>query len=207
MSVLIVGSEGSMGKRYQAILKYLNRKFICVDKQNTLNEVSTAAQKSQGIIIATPTHTHGDLIRQFAMLGKPILCEKPITKDPQELKDIITDLKTWGSPFRMMMQYEMLIDRSTIGPSHYDYFKHGSDGLIWDCMQIIALARAKLELREESPVWSCKINGKTLSLAHMDAAYIGYVQKWFQSPRQDLGYIESVHQKVLDAEKKAKNVH
>lgn len=207
MSILIIGSEGSMGKRYQAILRYLNRSFVCADKQMSGGEMLIAAQRSEGIIIATPTDTHGELIKCLAPLSKPILCEKPIDKDPDQFHEIMEALKAFDTPFRMMMQYEMLISTDSIGHSHYDYFRHGNDGLYWDCMQIIALARGSISIRESSPVWSCKINGKPLNLAHMDAAYIGYVQKWFNKPSQNLAYLEDIHQKVRETEKKSLNVH
>lgn len=206
MSVLIIGSEGSMGKRYQSILRFLGKSFMCVDLHNKNTDYEYMHRRASGFIVATPTGTHHSIIKSLAPNRKPILCEKPVTKSPAEFTDMKVALMENKTPFRMMMQYEMLVGKSRIGPTFYDYFRHGNDGLIWDCMQIIALARGKVELRENSPIWMCKINGQMLSLSHMDAAYIGYVQKWFNDPSQDLGYLTAIHQKVQDSEKKASNV-
>jgi len=94
-----------------------------------------------------------------------------------------------------------LAGKNRIGRSHYDYFRHGNDGLVWDCLQIIALARSAPLLRETSPMWSSMINGKALNIAHMDAAYMAYVQAWFKYPAQDMGEIIGIHEKVDAFEK------
>jgi hypothetical protein len=202
MNILIVGSEGSMGKRYQAILKYLGHNPVCADLGTSNNELIDKAMGSGGVIIATPTHTHTDIIRLVAPTRKPILCEKPVCKDPEELRGVLELVQTFGTPFAMMMQYKELAHRDTIGPSMYNYFRHGNDGLIWDCFQVIALARGTVNLGEDSPVWACKINGKTLNLSHMDSAYISYVQKWLKNPDfHDHTEIQRMHEKVAAAER------
>ena len=38
MSVLIIGANGSMGKRYQTILKTMGRTFSCIDKDDPIPE-------------------------------------------------------------------------------------------------------------------------------------------------------------------------
>lgn len=202
MSTLILGSNGSMGKRYQAILRYLGRPFHGIDLATDASSVSSAIESAQSYIIATPTETHLDFVRRLAPLGKPILCEKPLAKTQVDLEQFFELLASYReTPFRMMLQYEMLIRPDRIGGSFYDYFRHGNDGLVWDCLQIIGLARGKIELRETSPVWACKINGQTLNSGDMDAAYIAYVQKWFKKPAQSLDFLADMHKKALKLEK------
>lgn len=201
MSVLLIGSEGSMGKRYQAILRYLKRDFLCVDRNHTIDEISEIAKRCSGYIIATPTHTHCNYIRLLMGQKKPILCEKPITTNIKELKDLFFDLYKEGSrSIRMTMQYKFLVQSDARGDSLYDYFRHGTDGLTWDCMQIIALAKDKIELSESSPIWTCKINGDYLSLGDMDGAYVANVADWFFQPYQDLSYLLDIHEKVKSME-------
>jgi hypothetical protein len=201
MSVLLVGAKGSMGRRYQAILRYLGRKFIACDIESEPEQVESLASRCAGTILASPTDTHAAYIRLLAPLKKPILCEKPVTKNVAELKDLLTELARLETPFRMMNQYRILADRSRIGKSIYDYFRHGNDGLYWDCMQIIGLARGEIRLGESSPVWMCMINGKALSVSHMDAAYLAYTQLWFQRPNQDPGEILATHEKTDQLER------
>lgn len=200
MSIVLIGSEGSMGKRYQAIFRYLGIKFQSFDAHHGLRLVTQAVSKAEGVVIASPTATHAQYIRALAPLRKPILCEKPVMKDLAELRECLAQLRDAGTPFRMMLQYSMLVQPNRIGRSFYNYFRHGSDGLIWDCLQVIALARGPCALKEESPVWSCMINGQRLNIAHMDAAYIAYIQKWLRDPSQDLEGIYAIHERVRAAE-------
>ncbi len=101
----------------------------------------------------------------------------------------------------MTYQYSLIASKDTIGKSFYNYFRHGNDGLAWDCLQIIGLARGAISLEECSPVWSCVINGRRVPLAAMDAAYIGYVQSWFKNPHQDMGLLQAIHEKTDAYEK------
>jgi hypothetical protein len=202
MSILIVGGQGSMGRRYQAILSYLGRPFHAVDRESSGERIRELAEKSTGVIIASPTDTHVDFIREFSNLRKPILCEKPVTKNIEHLHEVLDLVEKNKTPFRMMYQYQMLVDRSRLGKSFYDYFRHGNDGLIWDCLQIIGLARGEVQLREVSPVWSCVVNGQKLNLQHMDAAYIAYVQRWFRDPDQNQNEIIRAHERCAESEAK-----
>lgn len=196
MSVLIVGSEGSMGKRYQAILKHLGKEFHCRDiGRNTIPDKRISYDIDE-IIIATPTDTHIEVIRHYLEYKKPILCEKPISKNMEQLKQIVKEIKEENISFQMMFQYKGLVPRLAIGKTYYDYFRHGNDGLAWDCLQIIGLAKDQITLREESPLWDCQINGHRLHLEFMDNAYVVAVESWLKGQPQDLGEILAVHEKT-----------
>lgn len=206
MSILIIGANGSMGQRYQAIMHYLNRPYVCVDKDHAPKTVLDHVRNSEGVIIATPTDTHAEYIRKVLPYKKPILCEKPVTKNVEELKELLQEIRESGTDFRMMYQYRLLNDPNRIGITRYNYFRHGSDGLYWDCLQIIGLARSEVTLGEDSPVWRCMLNGKALSLAHMDAAYIGYVQTWLNHPNQAPNEILDAHVKTHEFAKRCAHV-
>jgi len=92
--ILLIGAGGSMGRRYSAILKYLNKSFLPVDKETSLNELGKKAVKCAGAIVATPTDTHEDVIKQLIPTRIPILCEKPVTKNPEKLKEILKQVKS-----------------------------------------------------------------------------------------------------------------
>lgn len=197
MSVLILGGKGNMGQRYQAVLKHLGVRFAVADVETSPADMKTLAAQSEGIIIATPTDTHTAYILSLAPLKKPILCEKPICKDPVELRSVLHEVKTQGCPFSMVYQYGMLLTTSgQRGLTFYDYFKHGSDGLAWDCIQVIGLARGDIKLEEESPIWRCAVNGERLHLGQMDKAYIEFIRRWMREPKQDLGALVAVHEKA-----------
>jgi hypothetical protein len=196
--ILIVGANGNMGRRYQAVLRYLKRDFYCVDKDEAVLKVFSVAQRAHGILIATPTATHADYLNLFASLGKPILCEKPFTKNIAECRDLIASLKRQHCRASMVSQYKELLNPASKGPSHYDYYRHGGDGLVWDCIQIVGLAKGPVELKEESPVWNCQINGSKLNLAGMDTAYVQHISKWLRGETQSLDEILDFHEKTHD---------
>jgi hypothetical protein len=191
---LIVGSEGSMGKRYQAILKHLREPYLCTDIK-----IPAVAQfeSADRFIIATPTRTHLWWVEMLDKYNKPILCEKPLSKEMFEVERILR----CQSPISMQMQYAWLVPDRAHGPSSYDYFHHGSDGLVWDCFQIIALAKDKIELKEDSPIWKCKINGTTLARGDMDQAYVMAVRAFLQGHYLERKDLLAWHKKVKEFEK------
>jgi hypothetical protein len=197
--ILVIGAKGSMGQRYQSILRYLGKEMALVDAEHNRHYIKQVATACKGIIIASPTDTHAEYIRHLMDLRIPILCEKPVVKSVDELKALLAELKAARTPFRMMYQYQILAQTDRLGRTHYNYFRHGNDGLAWDCIQILGLARGECHLAEDSPVWRCMINGKALSSAHMDAAYIAYVQKWLQYPNQNPDEILQAHERASQA--------
>lgn len=205
MSVLIVGAKGNMGRRYAAILTYLGKEWTGVDIEQPSSSTRAAAQRSDGVIIATPTKTHASLIRLMADLKKPILCEKPVTTDIAEMRTMALELKLNKTNLTMVHQYKELIDMPSIGWSYYNYWNHGRDGLVWDCIQIIALARSEVAIQDDSPVWKCRINGKALNLRHMDRAYIKMIDRWMREPGQDIQEIKAIHEKVDALDRTMKN--
>jgi hypothetical protein len=95
------------------------------------------------------------------------------------------------------MQYAELIQAGD-GPSHYNYFRHGNDGILWDCMQIIGLANGPVEIKEDSPIWDCVINGNRLNLSDMDGAYVSFIRSWLNGNlRQNFIEVVEIHRKVL----------
>jgi len=199
MSILVIGSEGSMGSRYRAILSSLGKPWLAIDKYDTSFDTVAdhpKAKQAEGYIIATPTDTHKAYIEALSILGKPILCEKPVVKDMDELDELIQMLKDEKANFSMMSQYEELIDDTHRGHTYYDYFRTGNDGLKWDCIQIIGLAKDEYSICNVSPFWKCQINGRRLDLGDMDHAYVSAVEKWLAKPGQSLSKIRDMHEKV-----------
>lgn len=198
MSTLIIGSEGSMGKRYQTILKHLGEKYWCVDKQNYIHEILSRVMNSDRVILCTPTDTHFELLMAIIPLGVEVLCEKPVTKNLKELEHIFRAVEKHKTGFTMVHQYKELIqDPLKTGLTSYDYFRTGNDGLVWDCLQIIGLAKTGIELNNESPIWKCEINGEKLNLSDMDEAYVSFVRKWLHGwEKQSQEHLFSIHEKT-----------
>lgn len=198
MNVLIIGANGSMGTRYRAILAHLGVNYWCVDKGDQIRDVLELAEKATHVIVATPTETHLSVLASLSEIKCPILCEKPLAKSYYELVMIRDLVLSKRLNLTMTMQYKMLDDVNSEGLSSYDYFKHGSDGLNWDCLQIIALARGEVSVKERSPVWKCTLNGKILKLSDMDMAYIKFIEYWLENPGDDIDDLIRIHEKVID---------
>jgi hypothetical protein len=196
---LIIGSEGSMGKRYQAILKHLHEPFEKYDPKLHGSKFPDDREFKR-FIIASPTDTHAMWVKKLDVYKRPILCEKPLSKDLEEVEDILQ----CESPITMMMQYYMLADKQSYGPSFYNFYHHGPDGMVWDCFQIIALAKGEVELHETSPIWKCMINGRNIQRGHMDGAYVEFVREWIRGGLPALGRIQLMlwHRKVKEFEEK-----
>lgn len=187
--IAVLGCKGNMGRRYTAILKLLGHMSIGVD-------IDTPGILSgiDGAIVATPTHTHFSLITDLIGLDIPILCEKPISKNYEEILAVcaIDELN-----LRMINQYEMYdIPDNYGGKTYYNYFKTGSDGLLWDCINIIGLAKGDVDIKNDSPIWDCFINGFRLDLGDMDEAYIANIEDWLLKFDSNKKYILHSHTTV-----------
>lgn len=186
-----------MGKRYQCILKNLDEEFECLDP--SIGEAPCHPSKYDRFIIASPTDTHIQWVRGLDIYKKPILCEKPLSKDLGEVEEILE----CQSPLTMMMQYTWLCNSAAKGESYYNYFQHGKDGLVWDCFQIIALAQGDVAIGEDAPIWRCMINGRPVLRSHMDWAYVEYVRAWIKgAPGHSRETLLAWHKKVKKFEGK-----
>jgi hypothetical protein len=189
---LIVGSKGNMGRRYAAILRHLEVPFVGVDVGDSITGLDF-----DSVIIATPTPDHVHSIRAFGS-GFPILCEKPISTDLDKALKLCDWADARQIPLRMVNQYEYLpVDETQVSSlTSYNYFRHGNDGLAWDCISLIALAEGRVILANESPVWQAQLNGHALSIADMDMAYVGMIRDWLRGHTRDTDYIREAHKKV-----------
>lgn len=185
-----------MGKRYKAIFKFLNLEYCCADIHSTPDQILKMVSRANRIVIATPTETHKKYLYDFAMTGIPVLCEKPFSKNLEEVEKILNVYARANNPLEMVAQYKML-DGHT-GDSYYNFYNHGKDGLVWDCIQIIGLARGEVEVSETSPVWYCKLNGKEIDLRDMDGAYVKFFSNWNNFPWGSFQEIYQMHKKTVE---------
>lgn len=196
MRVYIYGFDGNMGQRYRAILKYLGHEAVGEDLSGKPGEFFHTT--ADAFIVATPTDTHCDILYKLKDCGRPILCEKPITKSLTELEDLISALRKSGTTLEMVDQYDHIVFPG-FGTTYYNYFKHGSDGIYWDCINIIKHAKSELLLKDESPIWKCSVNGYDLNPTLMDYAYVCMIDKWLKSPRiKNFDQLYATHKKVHD---------
>lgn len=191
--VAVVGANGNMGRRYKLILEqYCECEVVPIEIDGYRDP-----SDCDGIIIATPTNTHYELIKFYHNFGKPILCEKPICKNPEQLKELMA---LPGIDLSMINQYEFMLEENENSDKRttYNYYRTGNDGLLWDCINIIGNAVDSYDINNNSPVWLCKINGDIFDIKDMDYAYISNISEWKFGWRNK-EYILTAHEKVWRA--------
>lgn len=191
MRVMVIGHLGNMGQRYVSILKHARIPWCGLD----VSEHTPVDEAPTHVIIATPTTTHIGLIKSTAKLypNVPILCEKPISTDLEDLQELPSNLY-------MVNNYQyMPIDHTAKSLTLYDYYKSGDDGLEWDCIQLIGLANSKIELAKNSPIWTVILNGQVLDAKWVDHSYIGMIRDFTGDMQYCWGVdkIKEVHEKVM----------
>lgn len=205
MKICVVGCNGNMGTRYQAILRSLNHTAIGWDEFHDSLLKRNLIDEADAFIVATPTDQHlTDLYFIHKMTSRRmgwILCEKPIVKSLAELEK----LKSFGDDFlgrlRCVNQYaylpEMELAKDERGITSYNYFRTGKDGINWDCFQLYALANKDIVLDNKSPVWRSRINGVPIKIAHMDQAYVDMI-KDFLGPQEKVWGWDKIEKTTLE---------
>jgi hypothetical protein len=196
--IYVFGNEGNMGRRYTAILNHIGIVAEGCDKSYPHN-LFGRLKAADGVIIATPTFTHLDVIRMLLAYEKPILCEKPLSLNFDALEHFDRVHPEAKQLVTMVNQYEYLATDSVSEMTFYNYFKTGGDGLYWDCLNIIGLAKGWAQIHNDSPIWKCVINGQILSIKDMDQAYISMIKRWVDMigrRRTNWAYAIEAHRKV-----------
>jgi hypothetical protein len=192
--VFISGIGGNMGTRYAFLCSDLGIAVYGMDKKNYQEQmVFCLENKIDRVIIATPTWNHVDALNIFSthLPSAYILCEKPIIAG--NIRNIPDHTKV-----TMVNQYKYLLkDPNRFGITYYNYFKTGNDGLYWDCINIIGLAKGKCYVKNDSPFFRCIINGQRISIKDIDRSYMLMVKDWFFNPKPNIEYIKTSHAKVL----------
>lgn len=185
VNVLVIGCKGNMGRRYIAILKYLGVKHRGVDEGEYI-----LSNDATHVIIAAPTNIHHELLSNICSLRDhpiKILCEKPFfVPDPEDEEDgwdslsrmtgLLKKLHEKGHKTYMVNNYAYYpFSRTEGGPTQYSYYNSGKDGIVWDCIQLIHLARHEIYLSNNSPRWQTVINGESINKDRIDAGYIDMV--------------------------------
>ena len=193
--ICVVGHLGNMGKRYCTILDYLGIPYQGIDFQNRFEEVENDVG---GIMIVTPTDLHYSTIVKYSKYNLPILCEKPISKDLNQLSFLLSHC----SELSMINQYRYFYTQSK-GLTVVENYNTGNDGLLWDCINLIGMANGDIELTKNSPVWNIELNGKRINRGHIDSAYVNNIRDWISGNLvESVRYIRNTHKKVKDYEEK-----
>ncbi len=183
MRILVIGSKGNMGRRYIAILKYLGVEAI----EFEVNDRIWDCPSFDRAIIATPTDQHGAMCLAMAIEKRPFLCEKPISKDPDEIVRIMDLCEKNGVDGRMVCNWAFAHRmQSYLEPNscdiQYNNYNTGKDGLAWDCIQLIYLAKGMPDLKTDAPNLDCTVDGYFIDEAMIAESYIKMIVRWLEDP-------------------------
>lgn len=162
---LLIGGEGNIGRRYQAIYKSLGIPFSVWDLPNLGSELP---RHFDNYVICSPTETHLGYVRYLINLGKRFICEKPLATNP------ITEDLGYKNGF-MVCNY-LFMTRGLNAPRiFYDYYNTGRDGMFWDACQLLYL-NPKAIIRNKSPIWKLKINRRLIPYAELERSYLRMIR-------------------------------
>lgn len=178
--IAILGGNGGIGRRYQAILRALKAPFQVID----LGDDEIEDIEFDKAIIATPTQTHFDFCERLITMEKPFLCEKPLSKQMKECNKIWSWAQKKGVPAFVVNNYQFAINHfSEIKKIEYDFFNTGKDGLIWDLCQLIYIAHKKqseLIFKTQSFWWDFKINGEQIPYHNIEMSYYEMIENFIE---------------------------
>jgi hypothetical protein len=196
--ILVVGGDGNMGSRYKCILDQLGVRHETLD----IGTGPKDADEFDGVIIATPTDTHTEILDAMVGYKGPVLCEKPLLTDFKDIEVSLIEYMDAEMRLSMVNQYKYAVKGKVPDTSehvsYYTYFNSGQDGLEWDCINIIAQSNSRPYLSKNSPIWSCCLNGVTLTRKDIDISYIKMLEDWLESGLEDYAHIIKAHKKVRD---------
>jgi hypothetical protein len=186
MKVLLAGGLGRIGKRYMAILKYMDQPFDITDPAYDDSQPKLADYDS--VIIATPTHTHYQWCLKCAEAQVPFLCEKPLSKSLNECADLSYLTKVGF----VVCNYKYVVKpffgwRANIH-IEYDYYNPGDD-LEWACCQLIYLD-PKAELKSESPILKLRVNNRRIDYYKIEESYISMLTDFITGDYENLWTLE-----------------
>jgi hypothetical protein len=196
--ILLVGGLGSIVTRYRAILENMGIPYDIYDYHtgilsNTHGETNLQDIKFDKAIICTPTDTHIRYCQELELTGKPYLCEKPLTKDPEEL--VLAEKFQRGY---MVCNYKILLDHvSRDGHIVYDYYRTGKDGLLWDCCQLLYLDPLAY-VNNKSPIYRLHVHNPydeydcygEIPYQLVERSYISMIIKFVNGEYADLWTME-----------------
>ena len=173
--ILLIGGLGSIGTRYRAILDYIGEKYVVWD--TVAVDTANMPEKFDSAIIATPTFTHPYFCKLMEGMKKPYLCEKPVTTERGETL----------SGGHTVCNYKYLIEPGQ--QIHYNYYKTGSDGLLWDCCQLVYLDPNAVLLKT-SPRWHLMANNQLIAYRDLENSYVSMIRDFVKGNYKKLWTIE-----------------
>ena len=194
MRILVIGSRGNMGRRYCAIIKWLG--YEVIEKDIGVNEASNVFDLSfDKAIIATPTNLHMEYCIDIGIRDRPFLCEKPVSKLLSDMKL----LKTYSSGY-MVNNWLYACEHHRINNIEYNFYNTGKDGILWDLIQPIYIARNSVTINPAHPIFEVWADNQRITLDAICESYVDMVSDFVEGVYENLWTMEDAYkatEKVL----------
>ena len=180
--IIVLGGNCGIGKRYRSILSHIGVEHRSYD----INDVPRY-HDATGIIVATPTKTHVDILAHQVPINVPCLCEKPISLNPSEIMTLN------GRPIWMVCNWLYLpgVDRKWISNDiRYDYYDQGRESPIENLAQPLALAINPSTILGESPIFRLTINNCPVTVEDVQRSYVTMISDFLVGNRGALWTIQ-----------------
>ncbi|MCB0271886.1 MAG: Gfo/Idh/MocA family oxidoreductase [Bdellovibrionales bacterium] len=182
MKVLLVGSEGSIGKRYQYVIRWLGHEVL---RNDVAYKQSYTGTDFDCVVIATPTPTHRKTILEYAKYKKPILCEKPMLENTD-----YSDIEHVDRLY-MVCNYKYVIPKGA--HIYYNYFHGGNESFQYNFAQPLYIdPNAKIEL--QSPVYQLRytFQGNTVSVSteELQQSYVTMMKDFIDGKFENLWNVD-----------------
>ncbi|SDN19362.1 Gfo/Idh/MocA family protein [Allokutzneria albata] len=77
-----------------------------------VDDLDSLLSASDGVLLATPTDTHPDMLRRALAARVPTLCEKPIASDIDEMRALVNDVEASG--VEVLVGFQRRFDPATV---------------------------------------------------------------------------------------------
>lgn len=176
MKVLVIGSEGSTGKRYCRILEEMGHSVLRYD----IEDVGNPLPGYDKVIIATPTETH----RNYYNLLPPtewynILIEKPAFSRIECTRVVMAKMVcNWAFVFpdRILLPGKNLVN--------YSCSYTGKEGYWFNTCQLHILSNGRGVISESSDTFNASIDGEVVTRLMIEASYVRMIDSWLYRPEE-----------------------
>lgn len=193
LHILVIGT-GSSGQRFiELLLKarckvsvYRHRPDLAVPRKCEILTNLSDLDDIDGVVVASPSNTHGDYLKALLPTNIPILMEKPLVSTPHELKATENFLKSHkaallvGLNLRFLpcvQRITTLLNQKALGRILYVHLDVGKDLPSW---------RPRSDYTESYSAHYDRGGGVALDLIHeLDLAYGWFPQTQFKVTHTD----------------------
>lgn len=109
LKIAVIGA-GRIGSKHIATLRRIESvgEVLLYNRgrqdRSTVPSADAAIADADGVVIATPTPSHADYVREAIAAGKPTFCEKPLTLDVLQDERLVQEVEDSGVPVQMGFQ-------------------------------------------------------------------------------------------------------